>query len=51
MADTSVAEQSGEDLMQALQQVVGSAGYRTGDDIDPRNYKDWMGARCTPPVR
>ena len=38
------------DLMDQLKAIVGPAGFREGEDIDLKNYKDWMGARsiCPP---
>lgn len=39
------------DLLEQLKAIVGPAGYRAGEDIDHKNYKDWMGARAIrPPV-
>ena len=37
-------------LKQQLKKIVGSAGYREGDDIDSRNYRDNMGDRSCVPV-
>lgn len=37
-------------LLAELKDIVGPSGYREGDDIDSRNYQDWMGARAIVPV-
>lgn len=37
-------------MLEALKAIVGTAGYRCDDDIEPRNYKDVMGARSVPPL-
>lgn len=42
MSDTS--------LMDELKAVVGPSGFREGDDIEARNYRDWMDARAIAPV-
>ena len=36
-------------LINELKAIVGPAGWREGDDIDARNYQDWMGARAIMP--
>ncbi len=36
-------------LLESLKEIVGSSGYREGDDIDSRNYQDAMGDRAIPP--
>ena len=38
-----------EELKSRLIAIVGPAGYLEGEDIDSRNYRDWMGSRsCCP---
>ncbi len=37
-------------LVEQLKQIVGDGGYREQSDVDPKNYKDWMGARAIAPV-
>ena len=37
-------------LIQQLKKIVGSSGYREGDDIEPRNYRDNMGDRSIAPA-
>lgn len=37
------------ELINELKAIVGPAGWREGDDIDVRNYQDWMGARAIEP--
>ena len=36
-------------LIDELKAILGPSGYREGDDIDTRNYKDMMGARSIEP--
>lgn len=36
-------------LLEQLKKVVGPGGFREGDDIEERNYRDWMGARSIAP--
>ena len=35
--------------MDQLKAIVGPAGFREGEDIDLKNYRDWMGARSIRP--
>ena len=37
------------DLIEKLKTIVGPKGYREGDDIDDKNYRDLKGARKIPP--
>jgi FAD/FMN-containing dehydrogenase len=37
------------ELINELKAIVGPAGWREGDDIDARNFQDWMGARAIAP--
>ncbi len=37
------------ELINQLKAIVGPAGWREGDNIDLRNFQDWMGARAIPP--
>ncbi|NKB32560.1 MAG: FAD-binding protein [Pseudomonadales bacterium] len=39
----------GSELIEQLKELVGPSGYREGDDIDAKNYKDMMGARAVKP--
>jgi len=39
----------GSELIDGLKQIVGSSGFREGDDIDSKNFKDMMGARSIKP--
>ena len=37
------------ELIEQLKAIVGPGGYREGEDIDSKNYKDLMGARSVHP--
>ena len=37
-------------MLESLKAIVGPSGYRAGDDIDSRNYRDTMGARSVAPA-
>ena len=39
-----------EDLKARLTAIVGSAGYLAGENIESRNYRDWMGSRAIRPA-
>lgn len=45
-----MAIMEGSDLIDHLKNIVGPRGYREGDDIDTKNYKDMMGARSIKPT-
>lgn len=45
-----MVEQMQPSLLTQLKEIVGSAGFREGDDIEERNYRDWMGARAIVPL-
>lgn len=45
-----MAKQRPPAMLATLKEIVGPSGYREGDDIDSRNYKDVMGAREIAPV-
>lgn len=36
-------------LIEQLKAIVGDGGFREQSDVDPKNYKDWMGARALAP--
>jgi FAD/FMN-containing dehydrogenase len=38
------------ELKARLQSILGPAGFLTGDAIQPRNYRDWMGSRAIRPA-
>jgi len=38
------------DLLTTLKQIVGPQGFREGEDINKKNYRDWMGTRSIPPI-
>lgn len=47
----SAAVKPGEGLLKQLKAIVGPSGFREGDDIDLKNFKDLMGARkARPPL-
>lgn len=37
-------------LIDTLKEIVGPQGYREGEDIESKNYRDWMGSRNNRPV-
>lgn len=39
-----------EDLRAQLKEIVGPAGFLEAEDIDVRNYRDWMGSRAIRPA-
>ena len=39
----------GSELIDQLKHIVGPSGYREGEDIDTKNYKDMMGSRSIRP--
>ena len=46
---TSQAVCAHPDLFERLKEIVGPAGYRDGDDIEPKNYQDLMEDRAIRP--
>ena len=39
-----------DELATRLKDIVGPAGYLEGEDIESRNYRDWMGSRAIRPA-
>lgn len=39
-----------QSLLQDLKNIVGPGGFREESEVDPKNFKDWMGARANPPA-
>lgn len=39
-----------QSLLDNLKDIVGSGGFREESEVDPKNYRDWMGARAVPPA-
>lgn len=38
------------ELTARLESILGPSGFLTGDEIQPRNYRDWMGSRAIRPA-
>ncbi len=45
-----MTESVNQSLIQKLQDIVGAGGFREESDVDPKNYRDWMGTRANPPA-
>ena len=44
-----MTDNMGSPLCEQLTAIVGSAGFLEGEDIERKNFKDWMGARAIGP--
>ena len=49
-ANKSANKKLDADLKARLTAIVGPSGYLAGEDIDARNYRDWMGSRAIRPA-
>lgn len=45
-----MSEQDKTTLIDGLKEITGPGGYLLGEDIEPRHYRDVMGARSEPPL-
>ena len=44
-----MTDTKGTPLCEQLRAIVGSAGFLEGEDIERKNFEDWMGARAIRP--
>ena len=49
MGGRHLTDTKGSPLCEQLTAIVGSAGFLEGEDIERKNFKDWMGARAIRP--